>query len=67
MAMSKAGLKTKIETEMVAQGFVLVGAYAYGSKLAEAIANAVIDEITINARCNGADSNGDTHAAVEIV
>ena len=49
MALSKSSLKSKIETELQAQGFVLGGEFAMASKLAEAIANAVVDEITQNA------------------
>lgn len=36
-------------------------------KFCEIIADEVIDEITGNAKCNGNDSNGDTHANVGIV
>ncbi|MCR9966028.1 hypothetical protein [Vibrio antiquarius] len=49
MAMSKASLKTKLESELQAQGFVLTGEFAMAGKMAEAIANAVYDEITQNA------------------
>lgn len=35
--------------------------------LAQAIAYEVIDHITANAKCNGLDSGGDTHANVGIV
>ncbi|EHH2490358.1 hypothetical protein J7X65_000996 [Vibrio parahaemolyticus] len=49
MAMSKASLKAKLETELQAQGFVLTGEFAMAGKMAEAIANAVYDEITQNA------------------
>ncbi|EHR5476968.1 hypothetical protein ACJO15_11740 [Vibrio parahaemolyticus] len=49
MAMSKASLKQKLETELQAQGFVLTGEFAMAGKMAEAIANAVYDEITQNA------------------
>lgn len=48
MAMDKTGLKGRIEAELVAQGFVITGVNAYASKMAEAIANAVIDEIVEN-------------------
>ena len=50
MAISKASLKQKIETELKAQGFVLDGEFAMAGKMAEAIANAVVDEITQNAQ-----------------
>ncbi len=49
MAMSKASLKEKLENELQAQGFVLTGEFAMAGKMAEAIANAVYDEITQNA------------------
>ncbi|HHF3036334.1 TPA: hypothetical protein ACVOZD_001575 [Vibrio diabolicus] len=52
MAMSKASLKQKLETELQAQGFVLAGEFAMVGKMAEAIANAVYDEITQNAKAN---------------
>ncbi|MGF1879695.1 hypothetical protein [Vibrio splendidus] len=45
MAISKASLKQKIETELKAKGFVLDG-----EMMAEAIANAVVDEINQNAK-----------------
>lgn len=53
MALSQASLKSKIETELTAQGFVLSGEFAMASKLATAIANAVVDEIKQNAQVNG--------------
>ncbi|MDQ2216407.1 hypothetical protein [Vibrio parahaemolyticus] len=49
MAMSKASLKEKLESELQAQGFVLTGEFAMAGKMAQAIANAVVDEITQNA------------------
>lgn len=49
MALSKSLLKQKIETELQAQGFELSGEFAMAGKFAEAIANAVVDEITANA------------------
>lgn len=48
MALSKSGLKTRITSELTALGFNLTNA-PYTEKMAEAIANAVIDEITTNA------------------
>ncbi len=48
MAMSKTGLKGRIENELVAQGFVISGEHAFASKMATAIANAVVDEIVAN-------------------
>lgn len=49
MALSKSGLKSKIEAEMVKGGIVIAGEHAQASVLAQAIANAVVDEITKNA------------------
>ncbi|WP_435247322.1 hypothetical protein ACMAZD_11475 [Vibrio sp. nBUS_14] len=48
MAISKASLKQKIETELKAKGFVLDGEFAMAGMMAEAIANAVVDEISQN-------------------
>ncbi|EGQ8300066.1 TPA: hypothetical protein NKQ43_002599 [Vibrio parahaemolyticus] len=50
MALTKTSLKGKLETELKAQGFVLDGEFAMAGKFAEAIANAVVDEITENAQ-----------------
>lgn len=50
MALTKPSLKQKLETELKAQGFVLDGEFAMAGKFAEAIANAVVDEITQNAQ-----------------
>ena len=52
MALSKTSLKSKIETELTDQGFELSGEFAMASKLATAIANAVVDEIKQNAQVN---------------
>ncbi|MDH5937971.1 hypothetical protein L8R84_17780 [Vibrio splendidus] len=52
MAISKASLKQKIEIELKAQGFVLDGEFVMAGMMAEAIANAVVDEITLNAKAN---------------
>jgi hypothetical protein len=49
MALSKSALKSKIEAEMVKGGIVINGEFAQASVLAQAIANAVVDEITANA------------------
>lgn len=49
MAISKGSLKQKIEIELKAKGFVLDGEFAMAGMMAEAIANAVVDEITQNA------------------
>ena len=60
MALSKSALKSKIEAEMVKGGIVIAGEHAQASVLAQAIANAVIDEITANAEVNvmGGSSEG---------
>ncbi|MEZ8693280.1 hypothetical protein AB4116_09450 [Vibrio splendidus] len=50
MALTKTSLKQKLETELKAQGFVLDGEFAMAGMMAEAIANAVVDEITQNAQ-----------------
>ena len=42
--------ETKLETELKTQGFVLDGEFAMAGMMAEAIANAVVDEITQNAQ-----------------
>ncbi|EGR1202761.1 MULTISPECIES: hypothetical protein [Vibrio] len=52
MAMGKESLKQKLENELEAQGFVLTGEFAMAGKMAEAIANAVYDEITQNAKAD---------------
>lgn len=49
MPLSKSALKSKIEKEMVKGGIVISGEFAQASILAEAIANAVVDEIKANA------------------
>ena len=51
MAMNKAGLKSEIIAEMLGLGFV-TGSHAKFDLLAEAISNAVIDHITVNAVVN---------------
>ena len=50
MALNKTSLKQKLETELKAQGFVLDGEFAMAGMMAEAIANAVVDEINQNAK-----------------
>ncbi len=61
MALSKSSLKQKLETELRAQGFVLDGEFAMAGMMAEAIANAVVDEMTQNAKANvqGGSSAGE--------
>lgn len=50
MALSKSSLKAKIITELEKQGFVTEGEHAMAGPMAQAIANAVVDEITANAK-----------------
>ncbi|MEZ9492280.1 hypothetical protein AB4170_13575 [Vibrio splendidus] len=57
MAISKGSLKKKIETELKAKGFVLDGEFAMAGMMAEAIANAVVDEITKNAEVQVTDGS----------
>ncbi|MET2897063.1 hypothetical protein ABXV22_01910 [Vibrio rotiferianus] len=45
---SKESLKQKLDAELKAQGFVLEGEFAMAGKFAQAIANAVADEINSN-------------------
>lgn len=52
MALSEVSLKTKIEAALTEQGFVVGGEFAMASKLATAIAKAVVEEITQNAVVN---------------
>ncbi len=52
MALSKASLKSKIEAELISGGIVISGEFAQASVLAQAIANAVIDEINENAQAD---------------
>ncbi|MUK41009.1 hypothetical protein A6E05_05815 [Aliivibrio sp. 1S165] len=49
MALDKGSLKVKIVKEMNGKGMVTEGEFAKAADLAEAIANAVVDEITANA------------------
>ncbi|CAH7013186.1 conserved hypothetical protein [Vibrio chagasii] len=49
MPLNKARLKILIEDEFKAQGIVITGEHAQASKIAIAVANAVVDEITANA------------------
>ena len=49
MSLDKAELKARITSEMVAQGATASGEHSWVSKMAEAIANAVVDEIHANA------------------
>ncbi|MEZ8115179.1 hypothetical protein ACED44_09585 [Vibrio splendidus] len=50
MALTDGSLKNKIVKEMNARGFVTEGEFAKGADLAEAIARAVVAEITENAQ-----------------
>jgi hypothetical protein len=60
MAITSASLKSKIETQLTAQGFEINGEHAMVSKMAQAIAIAVVDEITSNAEVviSGGSSSG---------
>ncbi|ELM6621472.1 hypothetical protein Q2Y23_002434 [Vibrio fluvialis] len=60
MALSKASLKERLISELQAQGFVTEGEHAMAGRMAEAIANAVVDEITLNAQVpvTGGSSTG---------
>jgi len=49
MALSDSSLKTKIVAELQAQGFDTGNEFAKTQQMAEAIAKAVVDEITSNA------------------
>ncbi|GEK12567.1 hypothetical protein GNP80_15005 [Aliivibrio fischeri] len=50
MPISNSSLKTKLIKEMNGKGMVTEGEFAKAADLAEAIANAVVDEITSNAQ-----------------
>lgn len=49
MALSKGQLKSRIVSEMQAQGATASGEYSWVNRMAEAIANAVVDEVQSNA------------------
>jgi hypothetical protein len=49
MPLDKSALKAKIIKEMNGKGIVTEGEFAKAADLAEAIANAVVDEIVMNA------------------
>lgn len=49
MALSKAQLKSRIVSEMQAQGATASGEFSWVNRMAEAIANAVVDEVQSNA------------------
>lgn len=50
MALSDSSLKGRIISELQAKGFVTEGEHAFVGKMAEAIAAAVVAEITSNAQ-----------------
>lgn len=60
MALSKSALKGRIVSEMQSQGATATGEYSWVDRMAEAIANAVIDEIQSNAEVpvSGGSSSG---------
>lgn len=49
MALSKTQLKNRIISEMQTQGATATGEHSWVTRLAEALANAVVDEIQTNA------------------
>lgn len=49
MALSKVQLKNRIISEMQTQGATATGEHSWVTRLAEALANAVVDEIQSNA------------------
>ena len=49
MALSKSALRSRIISEMKAQGATETGEFSWVNRLAEAIANAVVDEVQSNA------------------
>lgn len=50
MALSKGALKGRIITEMEALGATSTGEHSWVERMAEALANAVVDEIQSNAQ-----------------
>ena len=58
MALSKAGLKQRVLDEFDAQGFDTSNEHCWANKFAEALANAVIDEITQNAVVTAGEHTG---------
>ncbi|MGS0824822.1 hypothetical protein ACVBIO_03340 [Shewanella sp. 0m-8] len=60
MALSQSSLKGKIVSELEARGFTANGEHAFAAKMAEAIAAAVVAEITSNAQVQvtGGSSSG---------
>lgn len=50
MSLSKSQLKTRIINEMKAQGAKETGQYSWVERMAEALSNAVVDEIQSNAQ-----------------
>lgn len=49
MALSKSALKGRIVSEMQSQGATANGEHSWLNRMAEAIANAVVDEVQSNA------------------
>jgi hypothetical protein len=49
MALSKSALKSRIISEMKAHGATAAGEHSWVNRMAEAIANAVVDEVQSNA------------------
>lgn len=73
MSLSSSRLRDSIITHLDSKGIVVGGHEGcrdttdYMLKWAEAIAEAVVEEITTNARCSGNDSDGDSHDNVQII
>lgn len=61
MALSKSDLKTRIVSEFEALGAKADGEHSWVNKIAQAIANAVVDEIQTNAKAavSGGSSAGE--------
>ena len=60
MALTQSSLEDKIEKNLKSQGFETRGTHGYAFKMCQAIAKAVVDEITQNAEVpvTGGSSSG---------
>lgn len=73
MSLSSTRLRDSIISHLSAHGIEVAGhsgcrdATDYMLSWAAAIAEAVVEEITTNARCSGSDSHGDSHSDVQII
>jgi len=52
MALDASRLKTTILSKMTEQGFDVTNSFSFANKLAEALADAVVEEFTINSGYN---------------